>query len=58
MFVKYMNLIQGVHVVQSVVMEAWPAIFRAPWIADQEQFVAVMTKIHQAEAEALARPSL
>jgi hypothetical protein len=57
MFVKYMNLIQGVHVVRSVVMESWPAIFRVPWIADQNQFVAVMTKIEQAEAEALARPS-
>jgi hypothetical protein len=56
--VRYMNLIQGVHIVRSVVMEAWPAIFRVPWIADQEQFTAVMTKIHQAEAEKLARPSL
>jgi len=49
LFVKYMNLIQGVLVDRSVVMTPWPAVFRVPWIPDDDHFRSVMTKVFEAE---------
>jgi hypothetical protein len=49
LFVKYMNLIHGVHVASDVVMSPWPSVFRVPWIPDDDHYRAVWTKITEAE---------
>lgn len=56
-FQKYMLLIRGVHVVDTIVMPPWPSIFRTAWIPDEGSWASVMEEVYRAEREGLQEPS-
>jgi hypothetical protein len=49
LFVKYNQLIRGVTIHSGVIMEPWPYVFTVPWIADEEAFREVRSKMDEAE---------
>jgi hypothetical protein len=46
---KYEQLIGGFAVHYGVIMQPWPYVFTVPWIADDEAFREVRTKMNEAE---------
>ena len=57
LFAKYHSLIHaGGAIPSGVIMEPWPYVFRVPWIADDDQFRDVLTKLDESERRRGERP--
>jgi hypothetical protein len=56
LFVKYMQLIRGVTIHSGVILGPWPYVFCVPWIADDDAFRDVMTKLDESERRRGERP--